>query len=295
MLKNILLLQHQKPMLKTIGNIVIKTLKKQEIKIPKIENVTLDFTVTPHKKIVESFHRWLGVSKKYSNSIAPHLYPQWAIPELFKLGEDYSLPLHKVLNQGCRIKINGILPLNSNLVGKVQLLDIIELDGKYRINQKIWTGPKENPAAIEAEINAVILKNNKKSFSKAKRNIEHHFSPKTLLSRIYISENDAKNYGLISGDVNPIHMSKYLAKIFGLKTSLMHGFGLSSILFEEIEKHALIIKELEIKFLNPVYLNNYIKVYLEPDSVQSGQYSIKVCDDTESKLHIVGVLKIKNS
>ena len=66
-------------------------------------------------------------------------------------------------------------------------------------------------------------------------------------------------------------------------------------MFEEIEKHALIIKELEIKFLNPVYLNNYIKVYLEPDSVQSGQYSIKVCDDTESKLHIVGVLKIKNS
>lgn len=292
MLKNIRLLRYQRPMLETIAKIAKGSLRKaKELDVQMTSKESLQFTLTPALPIVEQYHKWLNASAKYQRTVAPHLYPQWAIPELFKLCTKYSLPLHKILNQGCRIKINASIPKGCNLVGQVQLSDIIDHDSKIRINQKIWTGPKENPMAIEADIHAVILKNNKKSFSKKKSTEVIDLKKSKLVSQIYISSKDAKNYGLISGDINPIHMSKFVAKSFGLRSSLMHGFGLKALIFEELERHGHTVDELEVKFLKPVYLNSYVKIFLE--KALEGTYIIQVVSKKEDHLHLTGELKTK--
>lgn len=290
MLKNLPLLKYQKPMLTTIGKLILSSFKKGHQELKEAEKASAEFTVTPALPIVDKYHKWLNTTAKYQNTIAPHLYPQWAIPELFKLGQELSLPFHKVLNQGCKLKINGEIPKGQNLMGRVQVLDIKELETKYRINQKVWTGPKENPAAIEAEIYAVILKNNKSSFQKKR---EHHavdVSKYQFISTLFISSSDAKNYGLISGDINPIHMSQVMAKLFGLKSSLMHGFGLFALIFEELERNGLIIRELEIKFLKPVYLNHNINIYVEKFQ---DHYLLKVLDSSNTSIHLAGSFKTK--
>lgn len=292
MLTNLRLLKHQKPMLKTIGKIILGSVKKgKNVDPTDIPKASAEFTVTPPVSVVEQYHKWLNTTAKYQNTVAPHLYPQWAIPELFKLGEEYSLPFHKILNQGCSIKVNGKIPKGQNLMGKVQIFDIMDLDTKIRINQKVWTGPKENPMAIEAEIHAVMLKNNKQSFSKKKENPALDLSKAKEICKVYISAMDAKNYGLISGDINPIHMSKVMAKVFGLKASLMHGFGLKAIIFEELERNGYLVSELSLKFLMPVFLNHYIRIFLEENA--PGDYTLLVVDDKESKLHLTGQLKTR--
>ena len=297
MLKNIPLLKHQKPMLKTIAKILAGSVKKANFDIPgevrsdeNIQKISAKFTMTPPESIVNKYHQWLNCTAKYQNTVAPHLYPQWAIPELFKLGESLSLPFHKILNQGCKIKVNGDLPKNQNLMGKVQLLDIKEHDDKIRINQKIWTGPKENPIALEAEIYAVILKSNKKSFKKKRKNSPIDISALKYISSVFVSRDDARNYGLISGDINPIHMSKAMAKLFGLNNSLMHGFGLKGIIFEELERHGLQISELELKFLRPVYLDKNIHIYVQKNQEN---YGLKVLDEDKKSIHLLGSFIVK--
>ena len=285
-------LKHQKPMLKTIGKILLGSLKKTSFEVPnevsmeqQFKNLIADFTITPPESVVNNYHKWLNCTAKYQSTIAPHLYPQWAIPELFKIGESLALPFHKVLNQGCKIKVNGELPKNQNLVGKVQVLDIKELEDKVRINQKIWTGPKENPIALEAEIYAVILKSNKKSFKKNKAAVPINIDSMTKLATLFVSRDDARNYGLISGDINPIHMSKSMAKVFGLSNSLMHGFGLKGIIFEELERNGYTISELDLKFLRPVYLDKHIHLYIQKNDKN---YTLKVLDEKREALHLIG-------
>ncbi len=46
------------------------------------------------------------------------------------------------------------------------------------------------------------------------------------LTHWLIPKNRGKAYAKISGDYNPIHISKILAKLFGLKRDIAHGFGI---------------------------------------------------------------------
>lgn len=288
MLSNLRLLKHQKPMLRTIGKIILRSFKKTSYQLPLIKKISHEFTLMPALDVINQYHKWLNCTAKYQSTIAPHLYPQWAIPELFKLGDQFGLPFHKILNQGCSLKINAPLPREVNLMGRVQIIDIKNYDNKIRMHQKIYTGPKENPIAVEADIFAVILKNNKKSFHSKKDHPTLDLHEYQELSKLYISKKDAKIYGLISGDVNPIHMSEQMAKMFGLKSSLMHGFGLYALLFEELERHGYIVHELDLKFLNPVYLNNLILIYFS--CVSGKKYSIRIVSEDKKIIHLVGNL-----
>ena len=47
----------------------------------------------------------------------------------------------------------------------------------------------------------------------------------TSVSHWFIPKDRGKAYARLSGDYNPIHISKHLAKLFGLKRDIAHGFG----------------------------------------------------------------------
>ena len=275
-------------MLQTIGKVLLNSLRKTSFHIDEFEKVSTEFSLMPALPIVNQYHKWLSASAKYQTAIAPHLYPQWAIPELFKLGEKFGLPFHKILNQGCYLKINAPLPRETNLMARVQLLDVKNYENKIRLNQKIWTGPKENPMAVEAKIYAVILKNNKTSLQHKSSHAPIELGQYKELSKVYISSRDAKIYGLISGDMNPIHLNQRVAKLFGLKGSIMHGFGLNALIFEELERHGFKIHELEIKFLSPVYRNSSITIFLEKKGTKD--YHIRVLNEKLDTVYMVGTL-----
>ena len=134
------------------------------------------------------------------------------------------------------------------------------MPSKYRINQKIITGSKNSDTSIEAEIYAVILKNPKSIFKKLKRSKVYDTSDYSISDVMQIRKEDAQSYAYISGDMNPIHLSQNLAKLMGLKGSIMHGFGLFAMLFESLQKSQFKLSEIDIKFLSPVYLGSVVEV-----------------------------------
>jgi hypothetical protein len=76
-----------------------------------------------------------------------------------------------------------------------------------------------------------------------------------------VPKNRGKKYASISGDYNPIHTSKYLAKLFGFKRDIAHGFG---ILAQAVNQSELANKtnistskcQVDVIFKGPLYLEN---------------------------------------
>lgn len=289
---SIRLLRHQGPMLNVIANLLYKSIKRNrsEIKEHNLKSTKDNITLNP--KIVSEYHKWLGAEKSYNDTVAPHLFPLWSYPQLFKLGKELNLPLHKVLNQGVKLIINDDVGLKSPLTSKVEIFKVQNLESKYKINQSIITQTPENPNALIAEIYAVILKDSKIGAKKSKSTKTIDTSKFTSVKSLYISKKDAQSYAYLSGDINPIHLSKNIAKLMGLKGSIMHGFGLFAILFENLQQAGFKLKEIDIRFLNPVYLNSYIEIFVVPKG--DNKFGIRILNHDHTMVHLSGEFKIIN-
>ena len=76
-----------------------------------------------------------------------------------------------------------------------------------------------------------------------------------------IPKNRGKKYARISGDYNPIHTSKYLAKLFGFKRDIAHGFGILAQAINQFEignntKISTGNCQVDVIFKGPLYLEN---------------------------------------
>lgn len=288
MARGITLLFHQRPMLKLITKLFLQFLSpfRKKVKLRNLETSKDNISIS--KTIVTNYHKWLNVEDKYSGKIAPHLFPLWSYPDLFKLGKKLNLPLYKVLNQGCRMKINQPLSLNENLNMKIEIYKTQDLASKYRINQRIITGTELYPNALEAEIYAVILKK-KASFKEKSKSID--LSRFTFIDDLFVSNKDAKSYAFLSGDINPIHLSKRIAKLMGLKGSIIHGFGLFALVYEKLCAHQFDIEEIDIKFLSPIYLDSKINIYLSSD--ETNKRTLRVLNENNDIVHLSGEIILK--
>ncbi|MCL6415520.1 hypothetical protein MIB92_07655 [Aestuariirhabdus sp. Z084] len=77
-----------------------------------------------------------------------------------------------------------------------------------------------------------------------------------------IPANRGKQYARITGDYNPIHMSATLAKLFGFKRDIAHGFG---VLAQAIERSQIAIEsgkktQVDVIFKGPVYLDSSVQI-----------------------------------
>lgn len=289
---NISLLRFQRPMLNMVGSIFLNAFKKQKEDIKGHLLRSEVNNIIPESEIVESYHRWLNCEKRYSSTIAPHLFPLWTYPQLYQLGKSLHLPLHKVLNQGCKMIINDELPKNSGLNCKAEIFQIQNMEKKYRLSQRLTTGSHQNPEALIAEIYAVVLKDTKSVLKKKQSFQPIDTSDLTHLRQLYISREDAKSYAYLSGDVNPIHLSKHIAKLMGLRGSIMHGFGLFAMVYEALREEAFNITEIDVRFIKPVYLDHQVDLYL--GRAKKNSYSVKLISRDKKFLHMAGEIKYKD-
>ncbi len=289
---DISLLRHQGPMLNVVASILLNALKSgnEEIKEHLLRSEYSN--VIPNSTIVERYHQWLGCEEKYQGAIAPHLFPLWTYPQLFEMGRSLNLPLHKVLNQGVKMIINSPITRNSGLNSKAEIYQIQNMEKKYRVSQRLTTGTHHDPSALIAEIYAVILKDTKSVLKKAAAHQQIDTSKLSFIERLMITKEDAKSYAYLSGDVNPIHLSKSVAKLMGLKGSIMHGFGLFAMVFEKLQNQGFSLNEIDIRFIKPVYLGSEIDLYIS-ESHKPNTHGIKVISTDRKHLHMAGEFKYK--
>ena len=111
----------------------------------------------------------------------------------------------------------------------------------------------------------------------------------------YLPANRGKVYAKITGDYNPIHTSKHLAKLFGFKRDIAHGFG---VLAQGIETVAAIetaggldkALQVDVIFKGPVFLEN--KVTLKQDTTQDAARFDMYCGDNAKPNICAAVLAV---
>lgn len=275
----LLLLKHQVPMIKVFSKLFMSTIKKNKTK-QNTDIKTVKTSIRPEIELIEAFHQWNGVGNKYSSTIAPHFFPQWSFPSLFEILKQTNFPLFKIMNQGCKLTVLSSIAQDHELVIKAQLESIVHEETKIRINQQVSISQNNQPL-IDALIYSVIpiKKSLKKNEIKLDKNYEQAFE-------INFNQKMIREFGLISGDLNPIHMSSFMARMLGHKCSLAHGFSILSKVFELYETEYSKIKEIDIKFLRPLYLPNTVSLFIYPKEDLKQKFIVVSMD--KKKIHAAG-------
>jgi hypothetical protein len=106
----------------------------------------------------------------------------------------------------------------------------------------------------------------KRKSNKAKNNtvVENPVTNPFLEQVLPIPANAGRQYAKIAGDRNPIHTSTLLAKVFGFKRPIAHGWYLVSKIVRqcELEKKKA-FKFIEVEFKAPVFLPGDILLQVE--------------------------------
>lgn len=280
------LLRQQGPMLKVLGQVIsgalLSKVKKPGYAHPIGEHLTS--TVDPiSNEVVDAFVKWLGVDR-YKNTIPAHFFPQWSIPLAFELGKNHPYPLLKVINQGCSLKIHKDINRGQELFLDGVFVEAKKEQYKDRLHQRVVTKNDKGETLIEADIHSVFLtgrgpKKDKKPFvlpSGAKK-----------IGSWKASSVDGRNYGIISGDLNPIHWIGVAAKLSGFPNKILHGFATFSKTYETLVDGGFNPTEIDIKFLSPVVLPSEVNVYV----VEGESNEILVTNKKDTKLHLNGTFK----
>ena len=77
----------------------------------------------------------------------------------------------------------------------------------------------------------------------------------------------AKQYAKVSGDTNPIHTSTLMAKLFGFKQPILHGWCAASKVIQQLSsKYGAQAQQIEVQFKNPIYMGTCQQLFIQEDT-----------------------------
>lgn len=111
----------------------------------------------------------------------------------------------------------------------------------------------------------------------------------TEIAKWHVASNLGKRYAKITGDYNPIHISGVLAKLFGFKKDLIHGFCALATAIGKLPTFSSNSPiRLDVAFKGPVYLDESV-VLQNKEVNQSHRFDV-YCGDND-RPSISGLLK----
>lgn len=152
-----------------------------------------------------------------------------------------GMHMHMLTNRHFPIGLLGAVHLKNRIHQKrpiqaTELMDIHTELGQWRVTDK----GLEFDFSTQVSINSQLVWSEISTYFKRGQFANHHQGPtqdnaapveletiidSTSVSHWFIPKNRGKAYARLSGDYNPIHISRSLAKLFGLKRDIAHGFG----------------------------------------------------------------------
>lgn len=118
-------------------------------------------------------------------------------------------------------------------------------------------------------------------YNKKSKKHQKETSPKIIkekgIADFITSKKQILEYAKISGDFNPIHISGVIARFFGFKKNVVHGWYLVSKIASIIEeREGITLHHLYCHFLKPVYINQNCTI----NKVNEGEHYYIVTSET---------------
>ena len=264
-------------LLRTGMRSTVSRFRKTGSEPPTVPGPTLTATVPARNaRLVRDYVRHVGGDPdSYVDSLPPHMFPQWGLPLLARTLDNVPYDVSRVLNAGCRLEVNRPLPTNEPLQLEGRLEEIDDNGQRAILRQRLVTGTASAPEALICRVDAILrlaspgggVKRPKPTVPEDARQI----------GRWCASKYDGLRFGLLTGDLNPIHWVGLYARMFGLGGVILHGFSTMARTAEILDRslrpdHPTGLRTLEVRFERPVRLPADVGVYVdEGDCVFAGE------------------------
>ena len=116
-----------------------------------------------------------------------------------------------------------------------------------------------------------------------------------------LNANLGRRYAKVSGDFNPIHLTKFSAKLFGFKQHIIHGMWTKSYCISALHKStpSLFLQAFEINttFMNPLYLPCEVNMSVNnlDTEIVNNEQDFKVLgtkiSNQQQPLHLIGHIR----
>jgi acyl dehydratase len=279
-------IRSQGPVLAMLGHTALEAVRRAVTgKTPagpgELPGPVIHKTLPPRPRdLIRDYVRFCGGDpSSYKHTVPPHLWPQWGFPLAGKAIEAVPYPLHKVLNGGCRVEVNGVIANDEPLEVDARLISIDENERRAVLESEVVTGTAANPRAIVASMYAIVpLGGPKRSSDGKKKERERVPLDAEELARWRIPQDAGLAFAMLTGDFNPVHWIPPYARAFGFRNTILHGFASMAKAWEGLVRARYggspsAIRVLDVKFTKPLTLPAKVGLYLQPsDEPQRDQF-----------------------
>ena len=275
-------LRHQVPVLASMGSTMWAALAQRFANTRSTPSFAgpgpwFEETVEPRDPaLVRDYLRHVGGdSAAYYGTIPPHLFPQWGVPLAARTIRNLRYPLVKILNGGCRLEMQRPLPIGEPLRVRARLEGIDDDGRRAVIHQRMITETDSAPNALTSHIYAIVpLRSAKRGKGEQKEPPRVPDGAKEI-DRWRLPGNAGLEFAMLTGDFNPVHWIRPYARMFGFKSTILHGFSTLARAMEGVVGafaggDPTKLASFDVKFTRPLVLPADVRLYASGDGVYVG-------------------------
>lgn len=229
--------------------------------------------------LVRDYIRHVGGDPSAYAGRVPHtMFPQWTFPLAAQTLRDLPVPLHKIINAGCKLELRAPLPADEAWFATARL-ESLEHDGRrLHLHQRITTSTTTCVDALVAHIHAMVpLPSQETQGAKGRQHREPARVPTgaTEVARWSLRPSAGLDFALLTGDFNPVHWVPAYARMLGFKNTILHGFSTMARTLESLQRNLLAgstqrLASLDVRFRRPLIVPARVGVYVEGNAVFVG-------------------------
>jgi acyl dehydratase len=283
---------HQGPVLATLARAGWAALRQQlgrapQGAVPSLPTPEIVETIGPRPAaLVRDYVRHTGGDPgAYRGTIPAHMFPQWGFPLAARTLVGLPYPLVRVLNGGCRLEMNGPLPLGEPLTVRASLQSIDDNGRRAVLEQRVVTGTATEPDLVVAHLFAIVPvepaggKNGKGNGAgngaATRRDPARVPAGAEELARWRIAADAGLDFAKLTGDFNPVHWVRPYAKAFGFRSTILHGFATMARAIEGLQRTVFAgstraLRTVDVKFTRPLVLPAKVGLYLHGHDIFVG-------------------------
>jgi acyl dehydratase len=229
----------------------------------------------PSPSLVADFRRFVGDEAESRRASVPaHLFPQWTFPLSARVLARTGLPLQRILNAGCSLRVLAPLPDDGPVDLSVELTEVDDDGSRLRLTQTLTMGRGGVPAAI-ATLSTYLPLARTPGTRKERRAPLVVPEEARRIDRWVLAKDAGRVFAALTGDVNPIHLSPLAARLAGFPGCILHGFATFARTFAALSrtlgKEGETLAYLDLRFVKPLVLPATTAIYVtDTDQVSIG-------------------------
>lgn len=90
----------------------------------------------------------------------------------------------------------------------------------------------------------------------------------SVVSAIRLSPTMGKQFGAVSGDYNPVHTTRFAARVFGIRRPFLQGLGLRNAIMRQLALHDRPLTRVNISFASPAFLGQTLRVVMQGEAFE---------------------------